>query len=449
MRRYYINLVIVAVLLGLAIWSNLPSNPGVYLGSFQRTMQLIYGLDLRGGVEVLLQAEAPQNETITTQGMNDAMTIFINRTNALGVSENQFNVVGQNLIAGEFPGLKDPTDVLATIKNTGQLEFVDLGSNAENLREGAIIVTSNSTDKTPPANAASKTVWKTIMTGKDLTSVSPTSTGTGGYQISFTLSTAGAQVFGAHTASNIGKTLAIILDKKIISAPTINSAIPDGQGVITGSFTVDEANSLAIQMRFGALPYTFKVVESRLIGPTLGADSLNKSLLAGIIGLTIVLLFMIIYYRLPGLMAALSIIVYALITLTFFRLIPVTLTLPGIAGFLLGTGSALDANILIFERFKEELRAGRTYFQAIDLGWRRAWPSIRDSNLATLITCGVLMIFGTQVGASIVKGFAVNLALGVIVSLLCAYFATLTLLHILVELMKPTAKHFKWFGILD
>jgi preprotein translocase subunit SecD len=449
MRRYYINLVIVAVLLGLAIWSNLPSNPGVYLGSFQRTMQIIYGLDLRGGVEVLLQAEAPQNESITTQGMNDAMTIFINRTNALGVSENQFNVVGQNLIAAEFPGLKDPTDVLSTIKNTGQLEFVDLGSNPENLREGAIIVTSNSADKTPPANAASTTVWKTIMTGKDLTSVSPTTTGTGGYQISFTLSTAGAQLFGAHTAANIGKTLAIILDKKIISAPTINDAIPDGQGIITGSFTVDEANSLAIQMRFGALPYTFKVVESRLIGPTLGADSLNKSLLAGVIGLTIVLLFMVIYYRLPGLVAALSIIVYALITLTFFRLIPVTLTLAGIAGFLLGTGSALDANILIFERFKEELRAGRTYFQAIDLGWRRAWPSIRDSNLATLITCGVLLIFGTQVGASIVKGFAVNLALGVIVSIFCAYFATLTLMHVLVELMKPNAKHFKWFGILD
>lgn len=449
MRRYYINLVIVAVLLGLAIWSNLPSNPGIYLGDFQRTMQLIYGLDLRGGVEVLLQADVPAGTEIDTQAMNDAMTILVNRTNALGVSENQFNIVGQDLIAGEFPGLSNPTEVLATIKNTGQLEFVDLGDNTESLGEGALIVTSVSTDPIPPENAASKTVWNTIMTGKDLKGVTVQANGTGGYEISFTLSTEGAKIFAEHTANNVGKILAIVLDKRIISAPSINGAIPGGQGVIQGTFTVDEANSLAIQMRYGALPIPFKVVESRLIGPTLGADSLNKSLLAGIIGLTVALLFMTIYYRLSGLMAVLSITVYALITLAFFRLIPITLTLPGIAGFLLGTGSALDANILIFERFKEELRAGRTFFQAIDLGWKRAWPSIRDSNIATLITCVILLIFGTQVGASIVKGFAFNLALGVLVSIFCAFFVTLTLLHVLIDVMKPGTKHFKWFGILD
>ena len=170
-------------------------------------------------------------------------------------------------------------------------------------------------------------------------------------------------------------------------------------------------------MRYGALPIPFKVVESRVIGPTLGQDSLNKSLIAGIIGFAIVILFMGIYYRVPGFMADLSIILYALIILALFKLIPVTLTLPGIAGFLLSTGSALDANILIFERFKEELRSGRTYVQALDLAWKRALPSIRDSNIATLITCVILFWFGSSFGATIVKGFAFTLGLGIIVSL--------------------------------
>jgi len=449
MKRQYINLIIVVIMLGLSIWSNLPSNPGISLPNFEKSMQLVYGLDLRGGVEVLLEADVPAGTVIDTESMNDAVRILINRTNALGVSENQFTVVGQKLIAGEFPGLSDPTDVLKTIKNTGQLEFVDLLDNPENLGEGDVLYTSLSPEPAAPEAAASKTRWNTIMTGKDLKDVGVARDALGQNEISFTLSSEGAKIFADHTAKNIGKILAIVLDKKIISAPSINGAIPGGEGVIQGTFTDDEANSLAIQMRYGALPIPFKVVESRLIGPTLGADSLNKSLLAGIIGMIVVLLFMIIYYRVPGVVAALSIMVYALIMMTIFRLVPVTLTLPGIAGFLLGTGSALDANILIFERFKEELRSGRTFFQAIDLGWRRAWSSIRDSNLATLLTCLILGIFGSSVGASIVLGFAVNLAFGVVVSIFCAYFVTLTLLYFLVQIAKPTSRHFKWFGILE
>jgi preprotein translocase subunit SecD len=472
MRRQYITLAVVAVVLALAIWMNLPSNPGIYVGSFQNTMQLVYGLDLRGGAQVLLEADVADPSTIDPQSMQDALRILESRTNGLGVSETQFQIAGGNRIVGEFPGLKDPAAVLATVKNTGLLEFVDLGSNPDNLGEGAIIktnlggssvqtaptptvaptATSTGPTATPDAAAtpvAPEKIWNTIMVGKDLKTVTVQNNGTGGYELAFTLSSDGANIFADFTAKNIGKTLAIVLDKKIISAPSINGAIPSGSGVIQGSFTNDEANNLAVQMRYGALPFAFKIVESRLIGPTLGQDSLNKSLLAGLIGFLIVILFMAIYYRLPGLMASVSIVIYALVMLACFRLIPVVLTLPGIAGFLLGTGSALDANILIFERFKEELRAGRTFFQAIDLGWRRAWPSIRDSNIATLLTCFILFMFGNSVGASIVKGFAVNLALGVVVSLLCAFFVTLTLLHVLVDVMKPQAKHFKLFGILD
>ena len=210
---------------------------------------------------------------------------------------------------------------------------------------------------------------------------------------------------------------------------------------------MDEANSLAVQMRYGSLPVPLKVVESRLIGPTLGKDSLDKSIRAGLVGFLIVALFMIIYYRVPGFVAMLSIAFYAALTLMIFNLIGVTLTLPGIAGFLLSTGSALDANILIFERMKEELRAGRQLGQAVELGWRRAWSSIRDSNLATLITSGILFWFGSSFGASIVKGFAVTLALGVVVSLFCAIFVTRTLLNLTIDLVPNSQQKLSWFGI--
>jgi preprotein translocase subunit SecD len=291
-------------------------------------------------------------------------------------------------------------------------------------------------------------MYHTIMTGADLKSVAVTSNPndpTAGIFIAFELTAKGATVFADHTTNNVGKYVAIVLDKKVISSPSINEPITGGKGIIQGSFTRDTANQLATVLRYGSLPVPLEVAQSRVIGPTLGQDSLNKSLLAGIIGFALVALFMIIYYRLPGLLAVLSIIIYALMTFTIFELIPVTLTLPGIAGFLLSTGGALDANILIFERMKEELRNGRTLIQAIDLGWKRAWPSIRDSNIATLITSAILFFFGSAFGASIVKGFAVTLTLGVLVSLFTALFVTRTFLDLTLDIINP-AKHQKWFG---
>ncbi|HEY9527021.1 MAG TPA: protein translocase subunit SecD, partial [Anaerolineales bacterium] len=291
-----------------------------------------------------------------------------------------------------------------------------------------------------------QTTYHTIMTGKDLTSVNVGTNASGQPAVDFVLSPEGATIFAQHTAANIGKILTITLDKRVISAPGIEGAIPDGQGQISGAFTTETANSLAVQLRYGSLPVPLKVVETRIIGPTLGEDSLQKSLLAGAIGLTIVILFMAIYYRLPGITADISILLYAAILFAVFKFLGVTLTLPGIAGIMLSTGSALDANILVFERLKEELRGGRVIRQAFDQAWSRAWPSIRDSNIAALITSAILFWFGNTFGATIVKGFSLTLAIGVVISLFSSLYITRTLLALALDWFKPTNLE-RWFGI--
>lgn len=466
MNRRYIYLIVILLVLVAAIWINLPSNPGITIGNFHRTLDTVLGLDLRGGLQVLMEADLPQETVIDPESMTAARQILENRSNGLGVSEVVFQIAGTRRIVGEFPGLTNPDEVIATLKETGMLEFVDMGDTP--VGEGKTVVTdfaagsatpaatatpvvsptseANATPEAAATPAAEPVVLHTVMTGKDLKSVAVTRTETGQYVISFELSAEGTKIFSNYTTANVGKYLGIVLDKVVISTPSIRNPITEGAGIIEGGFTNESANALAIQLRYGSLPIPLKVVETRVIGPTLGQDSLNKSLVAGLIGFAIVALFMLIYYRLPGAVAVSSIILYALITLSIFKLIPVTLTLPGIAGFLLSTGSALDANILIFERLKEELRGGRTLRQAVDLGWKRAWPSIRDSNIAALITCAILFWFGSSFGATIVKGFAVTLALGVFVSLFTAIIVTRSLLGVVIEWIDP-AKRSAWFGV--
>lgn len=462
MNRRIVNLIVILVVVALGVWIDLPGNPGIKIGSFDRSLETVLGLDLRGGLQVLLEADVPADQEVDAQAMQDARSILENRSNGLGVSEVAFQVAGNRRIVGEFPGLTDPDQMIATLKETALLEFVDMGDNP--LEEGTVVKTDTltgseteqaatpTTEATPAATAEGTTptetteeVLHTVMTGKDLSEVGVSRTETGEYVVNFVLTDEGSQIFSEYTSQNVGKYLGIVLDKKVLSAPVIKTAITEGSGLIEGGFTNESANALAINLRYGSLPVPLKVVETRVIGPTLGADSLNKSLLAGLIGFAIVALFMAIYYRLPGVVADIAIVVFALVTLAIFKLIPVTLTLPGIAGFLLSTGSALDANILIFERLKEELRAGRTMRQAIEIGWKRAWPSIRDSNIATLLTCLILFIFGSSFGATIVKGFAVTLALGVGVSLFTAFMVTRTLLGLIIERLDP-AKHVQWFG---
>jgi preprotein translocase subunit SecD len=286
------------------------------------------------------------------------------------------------------------------------------------------------------------------MTGSDLKTVNVTTVSgvASSYEVAFTLSSSGAKKFGDFTSAHVGQVLAIVLDKNVISVPTINQPITDGKGVITGGFTQASANALAVQLRSGSLPIPLKVVESNTVGPTLGEESLRRSLVAGAIGLGIVMLFMALYYRLPGIVADLALITYAVFAYAIFRLWPITLTLPGIAGFVLSIGMAVDANILIFERLKEELRAGRMLRPAIDLGWSRAWPSIRDSNISTLLTCLVLFVFGSTFGASIVKGFSLTLAIGVGTSLFTAIIVTRTFLHTVLDNVRFT-EHHRWFGV--
>jgi preprotein translocase subunit SecD len=284
------------------------------------------------------------------------------------------------------------------------------------------------------------------MTGDTIENVQVSRDPSGQYVIQFRLNPEGAEIFADYTTQHVGEYLGIVLDKTVISAPIVNEPITEGEGVISGAFTLESANNLAVQLRYGSLPIPLKVVESRTIGPSLGQDSLQKSLVALLIGFIVVILFMAIYYRLPGVLADISIIIYTLVTFSIFRYIPVTLTLPGIAGFMLSTGSALDANILIFERLKEELRAGRKLNQAVDIAWKRAWPSIRDSNIATLITCTILFWFGSAFGATVVKGFSLTLGIGVVISLFTALVVTRTFLNLVLTFVRDK-NYSRWFGI--
>ena len=455
-RNLYTRLALIVIIAALAIWVDVtdviqirnPLNDSLFV---ERDITPRLGLDLQGGLQVLLEADLPADTPVEAEAMETARSIVENRTNALGVSENLIQLAGDRRIVGEFPGAEDADAILDIIQQTGLLEFVDTGDFRP--EEGTVLQTDFSpgstteptptptTDGTTPA-----TVYHTIMTGQELTSVNVGLGSAGSPAIDFTLSPAGTTIFAQHTAANVGKILTITLDKRVVSAPGIEGAIPDGQGQISGSFTAESANALAVQLRYGSLPIPLKVVETRIIGPTLGEDSLQKSLLAGAIGMTIVILFMVIYYRLPGIVAALSILFYAAIAFAIFKYFHFTLTLPGIAGFLLSTGAALDANILIFERLKEELRNGRNLMQAVDQGWTRAWSSIRDSNLSAIITSVILYWFGSTFGATIVKGFSLTLALGVAISLFTAIYVSRTLLTAVLQNFKPKNYDF-WFGL--
>ncbi len=464
-RNLYTRLVLILIVAALAIWVDVSDeiqiiNPFNDTVLFERNIAPRLGLDLQGGLQVLLEADLPEGSEVEAENMETARSIVENRTNALGVSENVIQLAGDRRIVGEFPGAEDADAILDIIQQTGLMEFVDTGDYIP--EEGTILQTDFSstgttteptpqptpapTDTTDVNGTESETVYHTIMTGRELRSVNVGVGPDGLPAIDFVLAPEAATTFAEHTRNNIGEILAITLDKRVISAPSINGEIPGGQGQISGNFTAESANALAVQLRYGSLPIPLKVVETRIIGPTLGEDSLQKSLTAGLIGMIIVILFMAIYYRLPGIVAALAILFYGTIAFAIFKYFHFTLTLPGIAGFLLSTGAALDANILIFERLKEELRGGRNIVQAVDQGWTRAWSSIRDSNLATIITSLILYWFGSTFGATIVKGFSLTLALGVGISLFTAIYVTRTLLTFVLRNFKPQNLQ-TWFGI--
>jgi protein-export membrane protein SecD len=459
-NRNLVLLLVIFVLTAVAIWIDLPNNPGIHLkiGSWTLDSDIFIhqGLDLQGGTQVLLEADQPEGEEVTADAMDAAKVIVENRVNGLGVAEPLVQIQGERRIVVQLPGIEDPDQAIETLRGTGLLEFVDAGDTY--LPEGMVIkttfgdtgeveeeVSSETAAEEAPASPYDQ-VFETIMTGRHLKTASVGTDEYGRPEIRFELTDEGGQIMADFSRANVGKVLAILMDKTVISAPVLQTPITEGSGRITSQqgFPLEQARSIAIQMRYGALPVPLKIVENRSVGPTLGQDSVTRSIRAGMIGLIVVLLFMLIYYRLPGALADLALIIYALLNLALYKIIPVTLTLPGITGFILSTGMAVDANILIFERMKEELRAGRPLNKAIEAGFERAWTSIRDSNLSTLITCVILYWFGSNFGASIVKGFAITLFIGVCISMFSAITVTRTFVSFVFNLAGEKLREKKW-----
>lgn len=409
------------------------------------------GLDLQGGLQVLLEADVPEDQEVTADAMNTARQIVDRRVNAIGVTEPLVQVEGNRRILVELPGIEDSQEAISLIQETALLEFVDTGDLPlpegmcirTSLNEGPSRCETETVDGEAVATGEEPPTFPTILTGAGLREAGVGSDQLGQYFVDFALTEEGGQVFEAHTRANQGKHLTIVLDKQVVSSPTINAVIED-RGTITGNFTLEEAQQLATQLRFGSLPVPLRIESTRQIGATLGEQSIAASIRAGTIGVIVVLLFMLIYYRLPGLLADLALITYVVLSLAVFKGVGVTLTLPAITGFLLSTGMAVDANVLVFERIKEEVRKGAHLDDALDTGFSRAWNSIRDSNIATLVICFILWTFGRNFGASAVEGFAVTLAIGVFISMFTAVLVTRTLVRVFMGRSANYLNSRKW-----
>ncbi len=511
-RVWYIFTCIVVLTL-LATWVALPGKT-LNLFNVKTRTETKLGLDLKGGVHVVLQARPAPGQKVDSEVLSGLRDTIERRVNGLGVSEPIIQTQGNDKIVVELPGVQDPEQAVRVLKQTALLELI--GSQTQ-LPAGFVVTTSlggpesvglnpdgtplssatpgagtaapasgtpgassaagtpaasgtttttttagtqtpvaagtgtpagttvagagttggtpdpNSTatpGASPTATAPAGPVYETIVTGKDIDDAFPQTGQTGNLVVGFRLNQAAANKFGDYTASHVGQFLNVVVDKRVVNSATINSRI-DQSGVIEG-LGRDEVQNLVIVLKSGRLAVPLDVIETRTVGPTLGQDSINKSLLAGAIGLAAVAFFMIIFYRLPGVLAVLALGVYTVLTFALFKAFGVVLTLAGIAGFILSIGMAVDANVLIFARMKEELRSGRTLRNAIDAGFDHAWPSIRDSNVSTSITCLILYVFGGITGTSVVRGFALTLLIGVLVSLFSAITVTRTFLRLLV-----------------
>lgn len=378
-----------------------------------------YGLDLRGGVYVVLEAKPAPDESVTDEMMERAIATIRKRVDALGVSEPLIAKQGKNRIRVELPDVTDSQKAIEIIGKTAQLKFVDPNGQViltgENVKNAQAIYQKDSNGFNRPV-------------------------------VSLELDSKGAKAFAEVTGrimeipDNPGydpeRAISILLDESVISAPEVQAKITDGRAVITGMASLEDAANLATLIKAGALPVDMEVAEIRAVGPTLGANSLEKSIKAGFIGIMLVMLFMLLYYRVPGLVADLALVVYIIIVLLVLVSINATLTLPGIAGLILSIGMAVDANVIIFERLKEELRNGKSLRSAIDAGFSRAFRTILDSNITTLIAAGVLFYFGSGP----IKGFAVTLSIGILSSMFTAVVVTRLLIKLVVgiNLIKNT-----------
>jgi len=384
------------------------------------------GLDLQGGTSITLRANMKDiPESQRKDALDSAKEVIERRINFFGVSEPLIQTSQVNndyRIIVEIPGVTDVNQAVSLIGQTAQLSFWEEGASPS-----AQEVQPDSSLPLGVEQILGSSAHDTGLTGKDLKKAAVTfNQNTGEPQVELSFTSSGTKKFADITKRNVGKIVGIVLDNQLIQAPRVNQPILTGQAEITGQFTIPQAKALQIQLNAGALPISLSVLQQRAIGATLGDETVKKSLIAGGIGFLIIVIFMISLYGKLGIVASIALSIYTLITLAVFRLVPVTVTLAGIAGFILSIGIAVDANILIFERMREEMRKGKSEFASLDLGFTHAWASIRDSNIASLITSSILMIFGT----GIVRGFALTLAIGVLVSLFSAITVTRTLLRI-------------------
>ncbi|MBL8126399.1 MAG: protein translocase subunit SecD [Chloroflexia bacterium] len=456
--RTWITLVFIILLAIFATWVALPGS-NYDIKGFRAAHPVREGLDLQGGLQVVLQANPVAGQTLDAETLEGTRQTLERRINALGVSEPLIQTRGSDQIIVELPGIRNPEDAIQIMQQTALLEIID--PQGRSLPPGTVVDTTlGAADRgsdaaatpvgspvagsatpvagamaTPVAESSTPTgpVYQTIISGADLKDAYATTGNTGiGQVVAFELQSDAAGRFFEYTSSHLGQPMSIVIDKQVISSPVINGAI-SSSGIIEG-IPPAEVQNMVIQLKAGALSVPLEVVQSQTVSPSLGQDSLQRSLIAGSVGLFIVALFMILYYRLPGLVSVVALIFYAVLTVAIFKLIPVTLTLAGIAGFILSIGMAVDANVLIFARMKDEIHRGRTLTQALNSGFSHAWPSIRDSNITTMITTFILYVFGSYTGTSIITGFALTLFIGVLVSMFTAIIVTRTLLQIVVAL---------------
>lgn len=367
------------------------------------------GLDLQGGTHVVLEASDTPEAKVNDDALQRVVHIIERRINELGLTEPLVQRQGERRVIVELPGVKDPEKAIEMLGQTALMEFQDESGNI-------------------------------VLTGKDLKDARAQSDQSGQKLVAIEFTDAGAKKFADLTARSVGKHIAILLDKQILTNPVVQEAIPNGKAVITGNRSMEEAERLAILLRSGALPVKVEVLETRTVGPTLGEDSKAKSVEAFVIGIAAIVIFMLLFYRVSGLVANIALVLYVMLLLVSLKMLNATLTLPGIAGIILSMGMAVDANVLIFERFKEEYRNGKTLRAAIDAGFTRAFSTILDSNITTLITAAVLFFLGTGP----IKGFAVTLGLGIILSMFTAITATRFMLKMLIN--ANIIKNGKFFG---
>jgi len=425
------------------------------------------GLDLQGGSQLTIQVKPSEEiKEITPRELEAVQRVVENRINGLGVSEPVVQTVGKDQLLVQLPGVSDPQQAERVLGGTAQMEFRQqkpgteaqifaeqqvrqdlLAKQAELRKTGDAAAIEKNQAALKRSDSAIAELFESInppLTGKYLkdAGAEPTQSNNN-WNVGIRFDSAGGELFAKLTKNlaGTGRTIGIFLDNGLISAPTVppefaQTGITGGGAVITGRFTAQTANDLAVQLRGGSLPVPVEIVENRTVGATLGKDSIQRSIYAGIGGLVLVLIFMVAYYRLPGVIADVALLLYALLTYASFAALGVTLTLAGIAGFILSIGMAVDANVLIFERTREELRAGKTLYRSVEAGFYRAWSSIVDSHVTTLIACAALF----WLGAGLVRGFALTLALGLGVNLFTAITCSRTLLLVAIgfpSLRKP------------